>query len=260
MKILTWNALFRDRSTRLSALITHIRAVDPDVVLLQESSHAHARAVAEALGVTILGLAGTEADVSVPVTLARVHGVLQSVHRLPGNGRQYVVIVDVETCLGTVRLTNAHLRSTASAWRMALSPVPEVPDIRETIDARLRQLEAIEAIRRALPDPTHEVLAGDLNCVPGGPEHALITRWGLRDSAAEASESVGAATIVAANPLIGDTPGTGAIDYTLDFQFHSPGLAVASWSTVGRPSEDGEWPSDHLGIVVDYSADAQAQP
>lgn len=127
------------------------------------------------------------------------------------------------------------------------------------------------------------VAGGDINCPPFGPEFRAIAQLGWADAWSAAPRLGSGTTIVEASPYTaveaagyrrdGSTwwpAASGPWDYTLDAQFHRGLAPLWAW-TVGRgPRQDWAldgscranpahdewtnpaWPSDHLGVVVDY--------
>ncbi|WP_141692796.1 endonuclease/exonuclease/phosphatase family protein [Leifsonia xyli] len=180
-----------------------------------------------------------------------------------------------------LRFTSLHLRNTERAGRLGLDrdyraagagrlPLDGVRDdgIRRSVEIRLEQLAAVEERLGAWPGQPH-ILTGDLNFLPDGLEYRRIIGWGLADAWRAAPRLGSGATILERNPLVGDGPrayaeqaapllpgSTGDLDYTLDYQFHSPGLRPGAAWTLSDPGRDGAWPSDHLGHVVDYTVES----
>lgn len=113
---------------------------------------------------------------------------------------------------------------------------------------------------------TSTLIAGDFNAPPEGPEYRAMLSAGFRDSWRAGPRLGSGATIVAANPFLAresmdydalaetTIPGaTGPWDYCLDYQFIDGDLRPGAAWTVGHGGPGHAWPSDHLGIVVDYS-------
>lgn len=255
-RVATWNVLYRELEQREQRVLDELERLRADIVLLQETNAAHAERVAEAMGMrTVVCPSGEHGNV-VPAVLAREASVDTDIVMLPDVGapvRQFAVAATVPVGTHTVRAVSVHLRHTASAWRLAHGgALADEPDARATVADRVVQVEALHRARAGWIAADHEVIGGDMNFVPGGIEYAAIVEQGFRDAA----EGRRQATVLAANPLIRDTPTDPALqrDYTLDFQFHDRRLDVARLDVFGHPDAGGVWPSDHLGVVVDYRA------
>lgn len=147
----------------------------------------------------------------------------------------------------------------------------------DSVRRRLRQ------IPRVFGDlPELGIAAGDINCPPFGPEYRAILGHGWLDAWTAGPRLGSGHTIVEASPYTAPEAAgyrsdgsqqwpaaSGPWDYTLDAQFHRGLLPLWAW-TIGRgeqrpwpgathradPANDDwvveDWPSDHLGIVVDY--------
>ena len=274
LRVVTWNVLYRNRDDRLGLLAATVSALEPDVVLLQESSPQHAEDLAAELGMHVAAVPGDDADlVSVPAVLTAREPSEFHIGALSGDdGRNYYLATAViEVDSARIRLGSTHLRHTPSAWQMTEAGKRfatesgiriDVDTIDDTASVRLRQVAEIDALLHQATTPVdHEILGGDFNLVPDSPEHAAIIGNQFRDSWNDTTALRPRETVLARNPLIGDTPprmrsaGTTsrAFDYTLDYQFHSTGLVVDHAEVIGEPNDAGTWPSDHLGLVVDYS-------
>lgn len=185
-----------------------------------------------------------------------------------------------------IEVTTVHLSHTHQAGRLGLDRPYLLWDYEgaswtgpraDSVRRRLAQIPRVFA-----NPPAVGLITGDVNCLPFGPEFRAIGAFGWQDAWSAAPRLGSAATIPAASPYTAvdarsyaDTAtrmwprATGPSDYTLDAQF-SRGL-VASWAwTLGRGSDRSsadpghtvtptdsswvvaDWPSDHLGLVVDY--------
>lgn len=280
MRVVTWNVLWRDRNQRLDALCRCLAAVRPDVVLLQETSPDHAAAVAQRLDLAAIAvpprdriepMPGTD-TISVPAILARRLDRKKSIKLTGGGPACWLITAAVPgPDGGAVRIGSVHLAATRAAGRMTLDPdylaaarselgheAIREPGLRESVATRLQQLATVRA---EFTEQQPWLLAGDCNFVPAGIEHRHLLRSGAVDAWEEGPRPGSRCTIVAANPLVAETaadypdlpPGLPTLDYTLDFQFHSGhGAALAGW-TIGVPAPGLDWPSDHLGLAVDYA-------
>lgn len=281
LRVVTWNVLYRNRDDRLGLLAATVSTLEPDVVLLQESSPQHAADLASELGMRVAAVPQEDADlVSVPAVLTAREPSEVHIDALSGDdGRNYYLATAViEVDSARIRLGSTHLRHTPSAWQMTevgrrFAKESFIDIDADTIDAttsvRLRQVAEIDALlHQAMTPVDHEILGGDFNLVPDSPEYAAILETRFRDSWNDTTALTSRETVLARNPLIGDTPprmrsaGTTsrAFDYTLDYQFHSSGMVVDHVEVIGEPNGAETWPSDHLGLVVDYTtADRHAK-
>lgn len=290
LRVLTWNVLYRDRPTRIDILCDTIRHVAPDVVMLQETSPEHAERVAARTGLHLAAIPDVPSDLNtnVPALLAR--NVLRDATCIelsaPIDGHAYYAVtatLEHETKL--TQFCSTHLRHTDRAGRMGLDTdyrkaaeggpavtdhelLEKLPlDLGPSVVARLGQLEVLhEHLVASAPTASRRILCGDMNFVPDGPEYKALLRKDWSDSWRAAPRLGSGATILDRNPLIADgrapyrslqleaQPGGAThLDYTLDFQFTQGQPAVNAAWTVGDPEDTGApWPSDHLGIVVDY--------
>ncbi|MEV0705196.1 endonuclease/exonuclease/phosphatase family protein [Saccharopolyspora sp. NPDC050389] len=279
IRVATWNTLSRDRMHRIGLAAAQLRAVDPDVILLQETAEGHARTLADELGLVLAALDHVDSAEVATAVLTRPD--LQP-HQPPKGldgvaGRAMVATVDLSFGDRRLRTTSAHLRNTPSAGRLGFDPdyraaasdaaaVESIADesIRTSVLARLHQLGQLKNARRQLTIEG-EVFGGDLNFVPCGIEYRRVKSWGLADAWTAAPRIGSGATILERNPLVIDSsahreaavrayPGISRdLDYTLDFQFHSPSLIAGAAWVFGEPIDGDSWASDHLGIAVDYA-------
>lgn len=286
VRVATLNVLWRDRMGRLDVAGRALQRVDADIILLQETSAEHAAALAERIGhepVLVAPDARPGEVTSVPAILSRTPAVRTRLVELPlrGDRPHYACLATFGADAGGLTAVSTHLRHTNQAGRMALDarlrtwtppmddPGPSDPrgtDLLGTVADRMIQLEGAHAeVRRFFGTPL--VFGGDLNFVPDGPEYRTILAWGLADSWRAGPRLGSPHTILEANPLIGDGPGLysaeaataypgmgGGLDYTLDFLFHSRAIRAGAAWVFGRPTAGEDWPSDHLGLVVEYHA------
>ncbi|RDI35851.1 endonuclease/exonuclease/phosphatase family metal-dependent hydrolase [Rhodococcus sp. AG1013] len=273
LRVVTWNVLHTNRHQRVGLLAAAVATRRPDFVLLQESSPRHAEDLAAELGMHVAAVPDDAADlVSVPAVLSTREPSEVRVDCLAGDdGRNYYLTTAVlEVDSTRIRVGSTHLRHTPSAWQMTETGRRFARDsgiridfgaIEATTAVRLRQLAEIgDLLHRKMEPVDHEILGGDFNLVPDSPEYAAIIEDRLRDSWNGATAAA-RATVLARNPLVGDTPAhlrsdgpaARALDYTLDYQFHSSGMEVVCAEVIGEPDGEGAWPSDHLGLSVDYT-------
>lgn len=280
--VTTWNVLYRDLDRRLTLQAERLNAIRPDVLLLQETNPVHARVLAEHIGMTIAAIP-PESETppsSLSAVLVREPAIAAGVRALtaqPTGGYRHFVFADVRLGNRIVRCSTSHLQHThragqmgvdegfAAASRGAIAPARITnQEVRVSVERRLNELSLIAQVRAELP-PRPEIFGGDLNFIPRGPEYQRILSWELVDSWAAGPRLGNGATILGANPLVSDGahaydeeiaelfPGhVGTIDYTLDYLFHSRELtARRAWVFGGGLGAD-DWPSDHLGLTVQY--------
>ncbi|MDO5533571.1 MAG: endonuclease/exonuclease/phosphatase family protein [Propionibacteriaceae bacterium] len=285
VRIATWNILWRNREQRLDTVAQVLRKVNPDIVLLQETSPDHAASLAEQIGhhvaLVATSLRDTADPISVPAILSHQQPEDTELLVLPQRGDRphYACVARFGAWAHGITAVSTHLRHTNRAGRMGFNPTlrswtppsqdsgpsdPRGTDLLGTVWDRMVQLQAIhEMLRDRLDTPL--VFGGDLNFVPDGPEYRAILDWGLADSWRAAPRLGYGETILEANPLIGDGPGlyskvaadlfpgfAGPLDYTLDFQFTTPSVQPGNAWVFGRPVAGEPWPSDHLGLAVDH--------
>lgn len=278
LRVATWNVLFRSRTERSGLLADHLRAVDADVVLLQETDAEHAEEMARRIGLFVadVDVDSERPHVGVAVLWSATLAAARSgpTDRIPLSPMyaEATTVVDGRT----LRFASTHLSNTPEAWRLTFDRdyraaatdralIGRISDtsIRHSVARRMAQLDELLSYR-ASTGAQAEVLGGDFNCVPRGVEYNTMLASGLHD-AWTAGPRIGAGTtVLARNPLIGDgqaaarvasaeLPGFDADpDYALDFQFHSPSVTPRNAWTFGE-ARAGRWASDHLGIAVDYT-------
>lgn len=280
--VTTWNVLYRDLGRRTALQAERLESIRPDVLLLQETNGEHAHALAERIGMTVAAIAPDDegAPTVVPAVLVREPAVAAGVRTLPillRDRHRHYVYADVRVGNRTVRCSTSHLQHTHRAGQMGFDTdyaaasrgeiaVDEIThdEIRTTVLRRLEELSLIARERAAL-SPAPEIFGGDLNFVPRGPEYHRILSWEMADSWTANPRLGSGATIIGANPLIADGPHTydheiaelfpghvGTIDYTLDYLFHSRELSTRRAWTFGTGRDGSDWPSDHLGLTVQY--------
>lgn len=273
MRILSWNILYRDRDDRLEVLADHIRRIDPDVILLQESSPSHAQSLADVLGFHVAVAADDLAAevISTPAIVTRAPAEESAMHLLGETSDRHYWMV--EASVGGRRVASLHLQHTYMGGTMALDAdyrgvdsaqqVADIADV-EICTSVTTRLEQLDVVREIVCDGTPTIFGGDFNFPPDGVEYRTILGWGVTDTWRAGPRLTNRASILQINPLVSggshayseradeQLPGTtGPFDYNLDYIFTTEGLRVGDSWTVGRPFGSGAWPSDHLGVVVD---------
>ena len=288
MRILSWNVLYRDRDARLELLAARAGAIEPDIILLQETSPEHASRLGAALGLELVA-GGSELEIPGwtpsyspailvrPTMRAQPTGCLLAANGHDGGNRVFAAGAQVTPDDGrTLRIASVHLSSTRLAGRMGhdlsyrrsarLGDTAVVDDgaIRRSMMQRMDEIERLLEFISS-PGADSAVIGGDFNFVPYGPEYRVLELAGFRD-AWEAAPRLGSRdTILEDNLLLTDGvrvyssqrpqifPGSsGPLDYTLDFHFVRGSVDVGGAWTVGRAEGNQPWVSDHLGVVVEY--------
>ena len=269
LRVATWNLLYRDlegqRLDRIADTISRLRA---DIVCAQEvPEHSHAELSEQLGGSSFWAPTGTEAPEKsfgcslwsrCPVTAVRMIPLDPRVLR-------QAAAVEVVTPLGTLFVISAHLTHTPAAGMAAADPPYEDEQRIPSVRSRLAEISALtESVIGLRCD--HRLLCGDLNLLPDGPEYRRLTDCGWSDSWRQRPRLGIPATVIHDNPLLppverpdyerahADLPGRAAnFDYTLDYQFMRPETLRADHAWTFGGAVDG-YPSDHLGVAVDYSA------
>ena len=260
MRVMTWNLWwhFGDHEARWPRIVDTIRAVDPDVLCLQEvwsdeSGADDASRLGETLGMHV---ARTEhvfwnGQSFGNAVLARWPLEPIADERLPNgdgeDGHRRIVAATVGTPWGPWPVASAHLDFPADASAVRR--------------AQLRRIMEL-AISWRTGDPLEElplVLGADLNAEPDSDEVRMATGRapGVRgiafgDAWEQAGEGAGR-TWLRENPASADSAWPNRrLDYVLvSWPRPKPtGNPIRAW-TVGRPGGDGIWPSDHLAVVTD---------
>ena len=268
LRVATWNLLYRDlegpRLDRIAETISRLRA---DIVCAQEvPEHSHAELTGRLGGTSFWAPTGTESPEKnfgcslwsrYPMTEAR---------KIPLDPRvlRQAAAVEVVTPLGTVFAISAHLTHTPAAGMAAADPPYEDEQQIPSVKSRLAEISSLTTAVIGLRCD-HRLLCGDLNLLPDGPEYRRLTDCGWSDSWRQRPRLGIPATVIHDNPLLppvelpsylrahAGLPGRAAnFDYTLDYQFMRPETLRADHAWTFGGADDG-YPSDHLGIVVDYS-------
>lgn len=262
LRVLTWNLWWRfgPWEERLPAIVATIRALDPDLVALQEvwvadgTSSAHV--VAEALGHHVevahrLELDGVGFGNAV---VSRWPIVRTAVRPLPSpadvgldahDEERLVLMGEVDAPGRPVQLFSTHLN-----WRHDHSAVRQ---------AQVRELCAFVASER--PGAYPPIVCGDLNAEPHSDEvraltgQAAVPEPGLvfRDAWTAPGCDGPGTTWSDANPHArAEHEQERRIDYVLaGWRRDDGGGAVRSCRVVGDAPVEGVWPSDHFGVLAE---------
>ena len=252
MRLVTWNTLWRfgDWAPRQPLLASHLAALEPDVVLLQEAWPAQARELAAACGLEALGFSGGYFDrtiSNVPVDAEFGNAIL---------ARSGEIVVDEAFAAAPGDAAPRRLLAARIDGRVVATS--HLSHMNEAGEGRAEQLRWIA---RSLAGLEPYVFGGDCNLVPSSPEYAVAAEVGLRDLWAEAHPDEYGGTMVVGNPEIGSyewmddrngehaPPGSGV---RLDYLWATEGVTCTSIELIGR-GETGStrWPSDHLGLLAE---------
>lgn len=292
LRVCTWNVLRTDRESRKAALIESLTRIGADVLCLQETSFEHSEFLGKELGMNTF-YAGNPSlreagDIGVAL-LSRTPFVRQQAFQLSPaahenlEGRAAALAVleigSEERVFASAHLSHTHLAGSLAMledYRRASLDWPGANGDRTgvaeaamaTVRTRMAQLdELLGHLAVFQGDAVRSVLvAGDFNAPQDGPEYRTMIDSGFRDSWRSGPRLGSGATIIAANPFLAresldyeplakaSMPGaSGPWDYCLDYQFVTGSFQAGAAWTVGHGGPGHAWPSDHLGIVVDYS-------
>ena len=272
LRVANWNLMWRFASPekRLPVLCDQLNRLAPDAVAVQECSPDQADALSAALGMEAhyagapLGRGGAEMGNAV---LARVP-LTDRVHRwLPmvkAEDMRRVAVAARLDCNGTaVWLVSIHLTRTPDAGEIALGLTSAEPG---EVAARSAQIAELGAFVDTFDGPV--IVAGDLAFLPDSAEYDTLASRGFQDAWRSRPRLGSRVTTPADCPYLAPEMGRyrdaarsigvelSDPGFCLDYQFVSgDGLQVGMAWTFGRPdgTEAGEvWPSDHLGVCVDY--------
>ena len=263
LRVATWNVWGRygPWEERGPVILENLRAVDADVVCLQEAwrdgARSQPRELASALGMHGVYEPAFEIDGawSGNAVLSRWPVVRHDVVELPMAGRgavdtdegerRLIVFVELDGPRGPVQVFCTHL-----SWRVDWSGV------------RQEQVRVLcEVVASTRPRSFPAIVCGDLNAQPDSDEIRMLT--GRRavpvpgvvfhDAWSAAGNSDAGATISARNPFAAaDLEPDSRIDYVLVGWPKLAGVGqVLAARVFGDLDVDGTFGSDHLGVVAD---------
>ncbi len=261
---------FASPEVRLPLVLQHLQAVGADAVALQECSPDQVSALAAGLGMEFhyagapLGRGGTEMGNAVLVRGAidgRAHRWLPMVKA--EDMRRVAVAVRTRLEDTAVWVVSVHLTRTPNAGEVALDLME--PDSRD-VASRRAQIADLREFAGELANPA--VVAGDWAFLPDSAEYRAVVDAGFVDAwrarprlgswVTTPSDCPYVATEMARYRRVARDRGVELDDpgLCLDYQFVSGDRLQAglAW-TFGRPVGVGTgdvWPSDHLGVCVDY--------
>ena len=268
LRVVTWNVLYRDLARRLDRLTEVLARLDAHVVCTQEALADTHHVLAERLGLSSYWVPsgfpppadeiGCAVASRYPVVEARALGMDAA------KPTRSAAAALIDTPLGMVWIISAHLMYTPTAGLGAADPPYGSDSPVPSVAARIDEISALSTTAADL-DGDHVLLCGDLNLLPDSPEYRHLAACGWADAWRRRPRLGSRATIVDANPLLDDAEpahyrrahqglagGPDTFDYTLDYQMlRGETLAATHAWTIGG-QRDG-YPSDHLGVVVDYT-------
>jgi len=173
MRLVTWN--IHGCPAGVDGIVDELRRIDADIICLQEAevgtAHAdgadQAALIAERLGMKQYSAGSRFAEGRGEQCMAILaRGELEQTGPLDaGTGRVYGVTTVLQGEHPPLRIVSVHLTST---YRM------DVRHAADTTSSRLK--EASDLAHRVKNWPEAVIVAGDLNSVPGLPEHAVLSR------------------------------------------------------------------------------------
>lgn len=267
LRVVTWNILYRDQEQRLDRLADALARLDADIVCLQEVLAAAHEPLAERLGLHSHWVPSgfpPPAD-GLGCAVAGRHPIVDA-QALPlgaGNTGRAAAGAKLKTPLGTLWAISTHLMYTPDAGLAAAYPPYETRVPIASVTQRIDEISTLSETVAAL-EGDHVLLCGDLNLLPDGAEYRHLTAHGWTDTWRQRPRLGSRATIVDTNPLLPGAeltryrhahtglPGRPDVfDYTLDYQMMRGETLLAghAWTFGG---ERDEYPSDHLGLAVDY--------
>ena len=264
MRVATWNVWGRygPWETRQAVIEANLRAIDADVVCLQEAwaddDVSQPKHLAAALGMSYVYERAFEMNGgwSGNAVLSRWPITAHEVTDLPMQGggavdtdegeRRLVLFTDIDGPRGRFQVFCTHL-----SWRADWSGVRQ---------AQIR--EVCRVVRSHSPRSYPAVLCGDLNAPPDADEIRMLTGQAavpergviFRDAWAVAGTDGNGSTIASRNPYNAATlePDT-RIDYVLvgGPKLGGCGHVLRTVVAGDRPDDDGLFPSDHFAVVAE---------
>lgn len=255
LRVVTLN-LWNDRGDaprRLEVIAEDLRAVEPDVVALQEVREgpivAQASTLARALGLQSTFGVVDPASPGGPIgnaILSRYPIARTQAHSLPSapDDPRGALQATLSTPVGEVRVTSCHLSSE-----------PHAAPRREAQVLALAEL-------CAGPEPTHDILCGDFNTAPQAAAVRFLTGLDalagrgafFRDAWARRHPHDDGFTFSSANPsAVRWIEQNRRIDYVFvrgPVLEHGERAIVDARIVLDAPAADGTWPSDHFGVLA----------
>lgn len=268
LRVVTWNLLYQDlQGPRLDRIAGTLIRLNADIVCAQEVPEcSHAELSSRLGGSSFWAPTGTEPPLdSFGCSLwSRYPTVNTREIPLHPQGQRQAAAIEVLTPLGTLLAISAHLTHTRAAGMAAADPPYENDEQISSIESRKSEISFLTGAVAGLRCD-HRLLCGDLNLLADSPEYHHLTGSGWSDSWRQRPRLGLRATVVHDNPLLtssglpkylrahADLPGRADnFDYTLDYQLLRPETLRADRAWTFGGAVDG-YPSDHLGVAVDYS-------
>lgn len=226
LRVVTWNV--HGCTAGVDVIVDELRKIDADIICLQEAEVGTARAegadqaalIAERLGMKHYSAGSRFAEGGGEQRMAILaRSELEQTGPLDaGTGRIYGVTAVLRGEHPPLRIVSVHLTST---YRM---------DVRHAADTtRSRLKESSDLADRLKTWPETVIVAGDLNSVPGLPEHAVLARHLKRVPATQP-------TYPSDSPRL-----------PLDHVYHSSSLRVRRWEVIRSVA------SDHCPLLVEIT-------
>ncbi len=268
LRVATWNLLYVDlcgpRLDRIAATLGHLSA---DLVCAQEVGERSHAELTRQLGLhgfwVPTGSESPQRDFGCSLWSRWPFTTTLRIPLDPCVLRQ-AAVVKAATPLGKVLVISAHLTHTPAAGMAAAWPPYEDDQQVPSVKSRLAEIAALTKATTRL-DGEHRLLCGDLNLLPDSAEYRRLIDCGWSDSWRQRPRLGVSATVIHDNPLLVPlelphyrraheslSGRADDFDYTLDYQFMRPETLRADHAWTFGGADDG-YPSDHLGIAVDYS-------
>ncbi len=265
LRVMTWNLWWRfgDWKQRRRAIVDTIRAVNPDVLCLQE---VWAKSGEPGMADILADEFGHHAVSSTPIGRQDVGFTNAVLSRWPSSLLHDEALPRADGSPGHRRIVAASVATPWGAWPIASTHLDHRFDDSAGRQAQCRRLLELAATWRGEPTSDLPVIVGaDLNAVPDSNEVRMLTGREPGVSGivfSDAWEQVGdgpGVTWRRENPNAADSAWPNRrIDYLLvSWPRPKPvGNPVAAHLAGGGPVDvDGEsvWPSDHAAVVVDIA-------
>ncbi len=261
---------FASLEKRLPVLCDQLQRISPDVVAVQECSPDQVEVLSDTLGMEThyvgapLGRGGAEMGNAVLARWPLTERTYRWLPMLEAEDMRRVAVAARLNCNGSALwLVSVHLTRTPDAGEIALGLSDAASG---ELATRSAQIADLRTFVDTLSEPA--LIAGDLAFLPDSVEYELLVNGGFRDAWRSRPRLGSRVTAAADCPYLAmemdryrsaaRTHGVELSDpgFCLDYQFvFGDTLEVGLAWTFGRPDGDrGDevWPSDHLGVCVEY--------
>lgn len=238
LRVATLN-IYHDRAgwpQRLPLIVEQLRALDADVIALQEVLQRddlpnQASTIGAALGYSVQFVSSDPPD-----RAQRYGNALLT--RLPVLGQAWTALEPRED---SRTLGHARLQFQGAPIDVYFTHLHHT---REGGGIRRRQLEAARAFIASRPDPAASLLLGDFNAPATAPELAALE--GYVDSYGALHPEIDSRAVTTLNPDFFD------VRARIDHVFAEAGRFELREARIvlDAPGADGTWPSDHFGLLV----------